>query len=396
VTGQWSTPASVRARLRKKWDTGVMLAERARGAGFAPVDLPLRGPTAGELGSCYTGVAAWARNWADQRGPFTVTMKVVGARGIGANAIPDRFRIDTFDDLTRFLGTAAEARRHCELLSLTNHMLPQLYSWVTDKPMRALGHHEHFEKLLACVRWLVENRNRHRYLREIDVPGVDTKFVERHRATIAELVDFVAGRRAAPETRDFAVRYGFRSKPARVRIRILDPHVSPFPTGITDVELCVDELVQLRFDVERVFVAENEVTSLAFPAAPRSLLIFGGGYAVSRVAGLDWLTNVHLYYWGDIDTHGFAILDRLRASLPAAHSMLMDRATLTAHETHWDREPAPVNTDLANLTADESALYRDLVEDTFGVAVRLEQERIGYPMIEAAISRIVNVEDIGQ
>ena len=64
----------------------------------------------------------------------------------------------------------------------------------------------------------------------------------------------------------------------------------------------------------------------------------------------------------------------------------MDRATLLAHEAHWDREPSPVNADLQHLTADEAALYRDLVEDLFGPAVRLEQERVRYACIEAAVS----------
>lgn len=365
-----------------------MLAERARGAGFTPIDLPLRGPTAGELGPRYAEVAVWVRQWADQPGPFTVTTKVVGGRHIGPNAIPDRFRIGTFDDLSCFLGTAAEARRHRELLELTNRLLPQLHSWVVDKPMRALAHQEYFDKLLACVRWVVDNAGRGRYLRQIDVPGVDTKFIENHRAIVAELVDLIAVREPAADAQDFASRYGFRGKPSRVRIRILDPAVSPFPAGITDLELSTAEVAHLRLDVERVFVVENEVTCLAFPAAPRSLLIFGGGYAVSRVSRWGRLHQVPLYYWGDIDTHGFAILDRLRASFGTVRSMLMDRATLVAHETHWDREPAPVNTNLAHLTADEAALYRDLVEDTFGPAVRLEQERISYRMIESAVSAL--------
>lgn len=387
---EWSTPAGIRARLRKKWDTGAALTHRARGAGFTPIDLRLRGPTAGELGPRYAEVAAWVRQWADHPGPFTVTTKMVGGRRIGANAIPDRFRIETFDDFIRFLGTIAEARRHRELLELTNQLLPELHSWVIDKPMRALAHQEYFDKLLACVRWVIDNTDRDRYLRQIDVPRVDTKFIEQHCAIVAELVDLVAACPTVADAQDFSSRYGFRGKPSRVRIRILDPVVSPFPAGITDVELCAEELAHLPLNVERVFVVENEVTCLAFPAAPRSLLIFGGGYAVPRVSRLGWLREVPLYYWGDIDTHGFQILDRLRSSIPAVRSMLMDRATLLAHETHWDREPVPVNTDLVHLTADEAALYRDLVEDTFGTAVRLEQERISYPMLEAEISAIVS------
>lgn len=382
---EWSTPGSIRSRLRRKWDTGAALSDWARRGAFVPVDLPIRGPTASELGTRYADVAAWAREWTTEAGPVMVTTKVVGARRIGANAIPDRVRIETFDDLAAFLGTSAQARRHGELVDLAKAVAPELHSWVIDKPMRALAHEAEFDRLLACVRWVADNADRDRYLRQVDVQGVDTKFIERHRGILSELVDLVIDP-ADREARDFAARYGFRDKPSRLRIRILDPGLSPFPMGITDIELRTDELAP--FDVDRVFVVENEATCLAFPPVERSLLIFGGGYAVSRVAGLAWLREVPLYYWGDIDTHGFRILELLRASFPAVRSILMDRATLLAHEAHWDREPAPVNADLVHLTAEEAALYRDLVEDTFGPAVRLEQERIRYARIESAVREL--------
>ena len=60
------------------------------------------------------------------------------------------------------------------------------------------------------------------------------------------------------------------------------------------------------------------------------MVIFGGGYAVPVLQPLGWLASLDLVYWGDIDTHGFAILDRLRHRLPRARSILMDRATLLA------------------------------------------------------------------
>lgn len=385
MTG-WSTPAGVRARLRRRWDTGIALTEKARGHDFVPVDLPIRGPTASELGVRYADVVDWVREWASQSGRFTVTTKLVGARRIGSNEIPDRVQIETFDDLAAFLGTTVQASRHRELVDLTKALSPQIHSWVVEKPMRALAHEGDFEKLLACIRWLVDNADRDRYLRQVDVPGVDTKFIERHHAILSELVDLVMSKPVDPEVRNFALRYGFRDKPSRVRVRLLDATL--FLSGITDVELPTAELASHPFDVKRVFVVENEVTCLAFPPTPRSLLIFGGGYAVSRVSRLHWLRDVPLYYWGDIDTHGFRILDLLRSSFAGVQSMLMDRPTLLAHESHWDHEPVPVNADLGYLTADEAALYRDLVEDTFGPAVRLEQERISYPLIESTVARL--------
>ena len=31
-----------------------------------------------------------------------------------------------------------------------------------------------------------------------------------------------------------------------------------------------------------------------------------------------WLADCDLHYWGDLDTHGFAMLDRLRSMFPSA------------------------------------------------------------------------------
>ncbi len=134
-----------------------------------------------------------------------------------------------------------------------------------------------------------------------------------------------------------------------------------------------------------VYVIENEVTYLAFPASENAMVIFGGGYAVSSLERLPWLTGTGLVYWGDIDTHGFAILDRLRRRFPHARSMLMDRGTLLAHRSQWVTEPSQVVTPLDLLDPDEASLYRDLADGALGPAVRLEQERVRFSALEQAL-----------
>jgi hypothetical protein len=151
----------------------------------------------------------------------------------------------------------------------------------------------------------------------------------------------------------------------------------------------VGELADSALPVSTVFVVENEVTYLAFPQAQSSVVVFGGGYAAARLRQLPWLADRQLYYWGDLDTHGFAILNRLRGAFGHARSLLIDRETLLAHEGQWVREPEPVTDHLELLTPEEVALYRDLVEDTFGHSVQLEQERIAYSAIERAVRRLV-------
>jgi hypothetical protein len=145
----------------------------------------------------------------------------------------------------------------------------------------------------------------------------------------------------------------------------------------------VDELAPL--DVAKVFVLENETTYLAFPEVDDAIAIFGGGYSLTRLDGLVWLRDQPLVYWGDLDTHGFTILDTLRRQFPHACSMLMDRTTLLNHESQWVGEDKQAIGTLTLLTQAEATLYRDLVDDTFGTAVRLEQERIRFSAITKAL-----------
>jgi hypothetical protein len=103
---------------------------------------------------------------------------------------------------------------------------------------------------------------------------------------------------------------------------------------------------------------------------------------------LGWLADLDVVYWGDIDTHGFAILNRLRQYLPYARSMLMDRDTLLGHRDHWATEPSPTSVALDRLAPAESALYADLTSNTFGRSVRLEQERVSFSAVEKAVGTV--------
>ena len=107
-------------------------------------------------------------------------------------------------------------------------------------------------------------------------------------------------------------------------------------------------------------------------------MIFGAGYGFETLGRAHWLRKCRLHYWGDIDTHGFAILDALRARFGHAESFLMDRGTLMAFESLWGAEDRPIHRDLPRLTAEERALYDDLRDHRIGRNLRLEQERIGF------------------
>jgi len=117
-------------------------------------------------------------------------------------------------------------------------------------------------------------------------------------------------------------------------------------------------------------------------------VIFGAGYGFEVLAGAAWLQRCAIHYWGDIDTHGFAILDQLRAQFPYVQSLLMDSVTLQAHQSQWGCEPLPVLRDLARLTTAESAVFNDLRDNRLQAQLRLEQERISFGWLLQALAAL--------
>ncbi len=220
-----------------------------------------------------------------------------------------------------------------------------------------------------------------------------SKFIEGRRSVLSELLDLVLQQDAIDDSArgvsGFCRRYGFRDKPSRIRFRMLDSEIAFVSTGTNqDITVTHDTFARLDFPVEKVFITENEVNFLAFPSVSRSMVIFGAGYGFEMLAEARWLQSRCIYNWGDIDTHGFAILDQLRALFPNVASFLMDHNTLLAHRPHWGKEPQPERRDLLRLNSTEAALYDDLRQNRLGTQLRLEQERIGFVWVETALKKL--------
>lgn len=382
----WATWADVRAALRARWDSGDLLRARLTGRPIVPLALPVRGPTAREVSDRFGEVQDWVAGWRAARlGPARLETAALGGRLVGVNQVPKRVVLDTDDALWGALGVAADVRRFDELVATTEAELPAGLSWIAAKPHEALAHADDWSRILAVVEWILRRGGAGVYVRQIDVPGVDTKFIEQRRSVLGALLarTLPADRvdLTAPAT-DLARRFGLRSKPGTVRFRSFDPADGPY----SELAVRVEELAQFPFAARSVVVVENEVSYLAFPQVAAAAVVLGDGYAVSRLAALPWLADRNVVYWGDLDTHGLRALHRLRRFVPAARSMLMDSSTLLAHRPHWSRESAPVTEHLPLLTADEQVVYQALIRNEHGDQVRLEQERIRFSAVERAVA----------
>mgnify|MGYP001555178438 CR=1 FL=1 len=395
--GGWSDGRSLLAQVEKLWEKGRLLQERIEPGNLFPRRLVFKTPDSGALAHDFDSVRAWIADMERIRG-FRIEWKTIRHRVIGTNRIPAAAWLDNLEAAVALLGRQGELRQFDELVGDTRERAPHLLQWVAKQPLKALSLAADWSRLLDFVLWRQAHHDPGIYLRQVDLPGLDSKFIEGHRAVLAALLDATLPPGQVDTTasgvRQFERRYGFRGRPARVRYRLLDQHLAGLPGVDQDITVTSGDFEALYRErriaqsLNRVFVTENEVNFLAFPDCPQSLVVFGGGYGFDALAQAAWLQRVNLIYWGDIDTHGFAILDQLRARFPQVQSLLMDEATLLSHREAWVTEGAPHSRELKHLAASEQRLYQALCSNRYGDQLRLEQERIRYQWLEKALAGI--------
>jgi hypothetical protein len=405
----WTSPSDLREQVKQLWERGDLLASVVQGSeaqdGLVfPKRLNLKCPNATELRDRFDEARSWSKNLREMP-HIRVAWREFNHRTLGANSLPESAWLDTIEAAAALLGKQKDLRIFRTLLEQTRAREPSLMRWIGRRPLKALSLAADWSQLLSIVAWIKANPNPKVYLRQIDVPQVHSKFIEEQRAVLAEMVDLAAPASIvdprATGLSGFARRYGFRVKPERVRFRVLDSShhllqsVSVQGAGLEgavlldssgqDIELDARNFARLESKVSRVFITENEVNFLAFPQVPGGMVIFGAGYGFSALRDATWLHRCDMHYWGDIDTHGFAILNELRARFPQVKSLLMDRATLMQFRPLWGQESSPVKADLAHLNRDEAHVYDDLRDNVLGDAVRFEQERVSYSWVLAAL-----------
>jgi hypothetical protein len=262
--------------------------------------------------------------------------------------------------------------------------------------MQVLAHREEWPRLLAVLDYFVAQPRPDRYIRELVIPGVDSKFIEGRKRLLAQLLDRVLPESAIDQggtglaRHGFERRYGLRYDQPLIRLRLLDAALAGRFGGLTDISLPLGRFATLDPPCRRVFITENKINGLSFPPLPGSLVIFGLGYGVDSLRDAPWLRQREIHYWGDLDSHGFAILSQLRGWFPEVGSLLMDRETLLGCRDAWGQEPPDkrFTAEPEHLTAMELELFRELRDDRPGVRVRLEQERIPFDRVQAALGAL--------
>jgi hypothetical protein len=378
------SPEAIRDRLTRSYRSRHR--EWLGGNGTWPLVLALGAPTEADAQQHGELIRTWIAAWQSWQGDGQVVSAERRWRTLGRQSLPERLVLRRPEDVAAWAGESNRWRVATQRYEL----------FVGRWPALAPGLSRHFDFLadsvdtdIECLEvmlaWLDAHPHSGLYPRQLPVPGLHTKWLERNRSVIFDMM-----LRLRPEDRqesDFFQLCGLRQPPPLIRLRILDAHLRGQLGGLSDITAPIADLASIPIRPTHVYIVENLQTGLAFPDAPGSVILMRMGYAVDALAQLPWVAGAVCNYWGDIDTHGFAILNRARAYLSGLRSIMMDEQTLLSHRAFWVKEDAQHSVlELPNLNEPEYALYRALKEQRWGLNVRFEQERIAWSIVTDAIS----------
>jgi len=364
---------AVRQRLQRLFQR--KRCEWIAGEGQWPLMISLGLPDQKTALNNRTAVGEWIDHWRQWRGDGELRWCWRDWPVLGRQQLPEKIIFAHAGQVTSWLDTSVHWDHALRRVRSLVERWPQLQHLAANyHELLAEYSPEDFESLQNVLTWFIQNPDSQLYARQLPIPGIDTKWLQSRQGLI---IDFLAAIKNV-NTGDFHAVTGLKPEPNLIRLRILDPELRGFVGGLSDLAVSVTELSQLSLPVKRVYIVENLRTGLAFSDLPGAVVFMGLGYGVSQLAEIPWIKNsTDCYYWGDIDTHGLAILDRARAHLPTIKSILMNEKTLLDAKPLWVIEPKPCRLEnLQFLTPDEKTLYLHLRDNFWGHQIRLEQERI--------------------
>lgn len=371
-------PSEIRCKAENLYP--AFLAAWLAGDDFFPRAVPCDKRVDANLAVAAASVRRLKSEAKEERGfGYSIEWRERASRTHGRNCFPQRIVFETADDLLRYIGKHREFAEFAATVERVRGRHPQLDPWIRSHRRLLIDNASQIDGLLQVVDYLLAHSRPGLFARELPL-NVDTKFIERNRAILREWLDLVLPPHAIRADEDhFERRYGLCYTEPHVTVRFLDPAVqralgSPWPEFSLPLTMLAAQPIVAR----RAIVVENKINLLTLPPAKDSIAIGGLGNSVTDLRYAAWLGDVELWYWGDIDVDGFAILSRLRTVFPRVRSVLMDDDTLRI----WrDRLGSAGNGRAAlpcpNLTPAEQAALRACGAEN----LRIEQERFPHAFV---------------
>jgi len=381
----WTYPLMPKALLRDITDTKQQLSHLFRqqhcqwlaGKGKWPLVLSLGIPDQKTAINNLQAVNRWINTWQKWQGPGHLQWCVRDWPLLGRQQLPEKIIFSEVNEIVKWIGEEAFWQQLCARFKLLVQHWPPLSKNIKYYYEALAAYSDlDFIHLQKALEWLIAHPDSGKYIRQLPLQNIDTKWMESRKTIIGQMLGLIKNSDDFL-LHDFYMKTGLKPWPNLIRMRVLDNNLRAKLSGLSDICASVEDIAQLNLPVKRVYIVENICTGLAFSDIPDAVVFMGLGYGVSQLDPVNWIKSTPCYYWGDLDTHGFAILNALRGYLPHLKSLLMDEKTLLKSKPLWTKEPKPYRTAcLDYLTKDEHILYTNLRDNRWGHHIRLEQERI--------------------
>lgn len=330
------------------------------------------------------------RTWVDWARTRPVTLQFEPKRVYSTTQdLPAGLTVATIDAAARLAGGDWPARLEYAVRRLTTlrERHPDLSN--PARMLRAVDGYTDtdFGLLLTVADWFRHNDATGLTPRQVPIPGVHAKWLKGHRALLLTLT----GR----ETLGLLPEH-----PPRIHFTYLDPDHRATGGRVHDCAT-VDDAFTPAYSPQVVVISENKDTAIHFPPIPGGIAVEGEGFGGKTAAAFPWLTqSPRLYYWGDLDAHGYEILNGWRADGVPVTSILMDPATYETYEpfgTNIDKKNKPLGPGmpkpLSCLTPGERAVYERVLDAAHTGHRRIEQERIPLEVARSTILSAIPATD---
>jgi len=310
-------------------------------------------------------------------------------RRTGTHELPDSVVFETLEDYLQYTHKTKEWERFVKHYQLVIDAIPTLKEWVLINPVYLTISKTAWIDIVKVCRYFLENTRPQLYIRQLPV-DVHTKFIEENEALLKSLLDFLIPHHVRdPRQKSFAERYYLKyDEPPQIRIRMLDPSLAI--ANLSDVQIRLSDFRSIPINCKYIFLAENKMNFLTLPEIPQTIAIWsGGGFNISYLKDIKWLSDKNIFYWGDLDIQGFHILHQMRSYYPQTKSAMMDMKTFERFKSEAGQgRPGNMMT-LDCLNSQEMELFLYLKENN----LRLEQEKITQSFADAILKSAVCKSD---
>lgn len=300
---------------------------------------------------------------------YSIEYQTVKTKKHGLQDIPSSICFPTEQDYLKYINRVKETANFRTNMSSILSSFPELKDWIYKYPMKVIEND--WDSLLKVCSYFKKEPTPQLYIRELPI-RVHTKFIERKKGIIKELLDIIIPNYVNADENHFETRFHLKYDEPTVRFRILDKNIcKQYFSDVEDLSIPISQFQELNLPISSVYIVENKINMLTFPSKEKSIIVWGHGFGVDIMREVKWLNNVKIYYWGDLDTHGFQILSEIRSHFNHVVSFLMDKETFdTFYEGDMGSETNVEK--ILNLTHEENEMFLYLKKNNF----RLEQEKI--------------------